>query len=1262
MKSRHILALVLSGLGVNVHGAAPPVVNGLFFGDGDNADYVLYDESVSGSKLYVFFARPTVYVALVVNQTVNDNVCSPKTAAAYTQSAGWGNHRDCKRASDSEFASFTLRCEVAPLSWAWQQGLARRLANNTWVSDQFGAGTGTPPPGYVSASSFTANVNTYRANWIANGNSPPVPGWDLYQGGTPATTRSDWWSPYTSQATKNTVIGVDGYPSLLNGTYSNTHSWEWPQVYEWSVNLQTAGCGAQPVFFVTGNSHHSPGKSGPENDPFDTPPTDPLSDFGDHPNSYATTLASNGPRHYITITGPYLGSAPDIETDGAPSADATGDQAGLDDEDGVTAATVPSTWMAGQGAAFNIVASGPGLLGAWFDWNNDGDFTDVGEFTTIPVVAGANVLPVTVGLGFNGQTDPLHARFRIFDPAISTTPLFTFTQANYQGVLTNGEVEDHFWEAGTLPVTLAWTQARREGDTVKLEWITASETGATGFLVMAKTASGWRPVGAEIPSKVVNSSAPTHYKASFQGVEADQFVIVDIDRRGKWAMSEPFAIGEARPKPEFESVPWEEIRAHHQDKARERKARRATKAKPAGTDPSAYLDTGTAGIHRVTFEQLRDAGVDFSRTALTRLKLFNDGNEIPIFVSGKGTFGPGEWLEFVAEAADSLYTDTNRYLLTTYKGRGDRIAAVAAAPPKNVGPVTIYRAVARVERDRAYDFSAPGSDPWYDFSLLAWGKPASGSRSIHLDDLVPGGGNALVSVDLWGVTDFPAAPDHHVVVSLNGTRVGEKYLDGSEAAVVSGSVPDGVVVEGNNVVDIRLPFDLPADVQFDLVNVDALAIEYPRHLRARGGRLDFVASGRAIEVTGVEGGGVSLYRVDDHGLTRLEGLREGAGTVTFAGTLDDHQYWLASGDSVLSAAIAPVDPQVDLLADPAEYLIISHPDFLDAIAPLADARRADRSVAVVDVTDVYAVYGDGVVDPRSIKSFVADAVRRLGTSHVLLVGGDSYDYKNHLSLGTTSFVPSIYVPTGPFVSYAPADPLYGDVDADGIPDIPVGRFPVRTDAELHALVAKTLAYGAGYERTAIAASDAADPRLKTSFSDSGTRFIQSLGSDWTAVSADIDGLGTSGARSRLINGLNAGVALTQYFGHSSPSLWSFSGLFSSVDAGKLSNSGRPTVVVQWGCWNTYYVEPAVNTLGHRLMLSGDRGAAAVLGAATLTDVKSDLALGELFSPMLGTPGLTIGETLVAAKRELAETRPDLTDVLVGFTILGDPALVVSPAD
>jgi hypothetical protein len=91
------------------------------------------------------------------------------------------------------------------------------------------------------------------------------------------------------------------------------------------------------------------------------------------------------------------------------------------------------------------------------------------------------------------------------------------------------------------------------------------------------------------------------------------------------------------------------------------------------------------------------------------------------------------------------------------------------------------------------------------------------------------------------------------------------------------------------------------------------------------------------------------------------------------------------------------------------------------------------------------------------------------------------------------------------------------------------------------------------------------------------------------------------------------------------------------------------------------VSPAANTLAHNLLLSGDRGAAAVIGSTTLTRISSETALGDLMVPLMAQPGMTIGQAFQMAKAEMAQSQIEGSlDALLGLTLLGDPMLIITP--
>jgi hypothetical protein len=163
-------------------------------------------------------------------------------------------------------------------------------------------------------------------------------------------------------------------------------------------------------------------------------------DFGDANNSYWTTMAVNGPNHLMADSnhsvGPRLGANIDAEADGKPSAnclldDTTG---APDDEDGITNLTV----FGPVGNVTVTVSQAAGLLNAWVDFNNNGNFADVNEqiFTNTAVDIGANNLNFAVPAGAVKGVN-LVSRWRV------TSTSESLPAGRYYGLANSGEVEDY---------------------------------------------------------------------------------------------------------------------------------------------------------------------------------------------------------------------------------------------------------------------------------------------------------------------------------------------------------------------------------------------------------------------------------------------------------------------------------------------------------------------------------------------------------------------------------------------------------------------------------------------------------------------------------------------------------------------------------------------------------------------------------------------------------------------------------------------------
>lgn len=162
-------------------------------------------------------------------------------------------------------------------------------------------------------------------------------------------------------------------------------------------------------------------------------------DYGDAPSNMSSIDASLGTAYgdaWHSITGNVrLGNG----IDGESASQSTGLLADGDgaDDDGVIFPQLSGQAIlrVGQANSVSVTASSAGFLNAWIDWNQDGDWNDVGEqiASNQAVVAGANTLSVTPTTGSpHGAT---YARFRLTSaPPASPSPL---------GVAADGEVEDY---------------------------------------------------------------------------------------------------------------------------------------------------------------------------------------------------------------------------------------------------------------------------------------------------------------------------------------------------------------------------------------------------------------------------------------------------------------------------------------------------------------------------------------------------------------------------------------------------------------------------------------------------------------------------------------------------------------------------------------------------------------------------------------------------------------------------------------------------
>ncbi len=717
---------------------------------------------------------------------------------------------------------------------------------------------------------------------------------------------------------------------------------------------------------------------------------------------------------------------------------------------------------------------------------------------------------------------------------------------------------------------------------------------------------------------------------------------------------------------------------------------------PGWTPPSpAYrIALKSEGLYALTYEKLSASGVPVSTITPATFRIFYNGQEIAIrVVNGNGDddsnsrFDPGDRILFYGQAIDEKYSDTNIYWLTFGGADGRRMLNQNAVPVDSVTAAISYTATVHVEQNTSYVSAAPnvqGYEHWFGPQVRALGLNNSGNRvfPIALNELATRAITATLEIGMVSVT----TGRHQINLYVNDQLVYQGTWIGKEYQKISAAFDAHLLQNGNANVKVELSNGSTGQT-FDIIYVDWVRIIHQRGLTAQDNRLTFDSPGPGnwrYTIKGFTTPAVDLYDITDplrpiwltgH-LANGEARLQGKGQRYYAGT---------ASSQIAPLQITTADTANLILSNlGADYIIITHPDFWNAIQPLAVYRALQGNrVQTINVQHIYDTFSYGRVSAEAIRDFLSYAYHNwegAAPFYVLLVGDGTYDPKRYLASSSPSFIPPYLEMVDPVMGETAADNRYVAVfGTDIIPDMNLGRFPAQTSEDVTAMVNKTIAYeradiSDGWNRRVLFVTDnlIGGGGAFHTFSDSvaegkfesrmGEAPYLPAGYQKTKLYLD-DNCTTETCRSQLLTQMNQGALLISYVGHGTKQYWAEEQLLNLNAINAMNNGARLPVMLPMTCLEGYFheAEAGVESFGESIVRAPGKGAVASWSPTGLGLVTGhDYLEKGFFIALFYNDIKAVGVASTIGKLYLKQNAPTqkYDDLIDTFVLFGDPALQV----
>ncbi len=696
--------------------------------------------------------------------------------------------------------------------------------------------------------------------------------------------------------------------------------------------------------------------------------------------------------------------------------------------------------------------------------------------------------------------------------------------------------------------------------------------------------------------------------------------------------------------------------------------------------PSLKISIANTGVYALNYADFLALGLDISTLDAHHIQMSHQGQPVSIYLTGEpdGVFGPEDKLYFYAQAADELYTRENVYWLTLNPEGGMRTQFRIGTPNQTYPPLTEFTQTIHVEENKVYWSRMPDST---NRDRLFWQELHAGKSlkmPVKLHHLAQTAEPATIRVMMQGKTDdYAANPDHHTQILLNGIAIDEIQWNGQQVFLQEATIPQTDLLEGQNTITLASLGKTAATV--DILYVNWLEIDYTATTTAFEDQLKFEVTGSGPSYLTVDGFSqpdlLVLDITNPWQIAVLPNLTVSADhangyQIQYSDQLEGNKTYYALSlveEQLLKPDHITMDSPPYRLKSPChqvDYLLIYHDSFdVTELQTLIAARGVQ--VMTVPISDIYDEFNHGIAAPQAIKDFLTYAYDNYTPprpTYVLLVGDANRDTLNELGHGIN------YIPTYTFhtseMGETPTDNWFVSVSGDDpLPDLFLGRIPIRTQAELDAVINKLRRYPQalldGWQRNVLFVAD-----NNPGFEDVSKRLIERYLANYTPKQIYLREYqdDKEAVTQDNIQAINAGAVVTNYTGHGSLNLWSGKDIFNYRDVALLNNPDKLTLVMALNCQNGLfsYSQPfrgTTDSLAEAFLKANGKGAIAMWAPSGLGYTNEhEILANELFQRLFQDNETELGSLTTLAKIAAVTKYGISTDNLEMFTLFGDPNL------